>query len=169
MRSRVYSTCLATAFGLALGLIFGPAPSRAADAKLLGTFKDWRAYTLTTDGNTICYALSVPTSMAPKTVVRKGKRVTLSRGDVYITVTHRPSTETTNEVNVVIGYPFQENSRLSYTIDGHKHTLFTMEDRAWAYDSKSDAAITKAMKQGKTLVVSGTSTLTCPTPANWQS
>ena len=157
MQFHAFSARGATAFALALAVLCVTVPSRADDAKLLGTFHDWRAYTLTTDGDTICYALSVPKQMTPKTVVRKGKRVTLSRGDVYITVTHRPATETSNEVNVIIGYPFEKDSRVAYTIDGRKHTLFTMEDRAWAYDAKSDAAITKAMERGRSLVVTGTS------------
>ena len=133
--------------------------SFAADQgrKRLGVFKDWRAYTLTTGDNTVCYAISVPKKMAPKTVVRKGKRVKVSRGDVYITVTHRPATKTSNEVNVVIGYTFRKNSQVSYTIDGRRHRLFTMDDGAWAYDSKSDKAIVRAMERGKALVVTGTS------------
>ncbi len=133
--------------------------SLAADQgrKRIGVFKDWQAYTLTTGDNTVCYAISVPKDMSPKTVVRKGKRVKISRGEVYVTVTDRPATETANEVNVVIGYTFQKNSQVSYTIDGHRHKLFTMDDGAWAYDSKSDNAIVQAMQRGKTLVVTGTS------------
>jgi len=125
--------------------------------KRIGVFNDWQAYTLKTGHNVVCYAISVPKDTSPKTVVRHGKRVKISRGDVYVTVTNRPATETAGEVNVVIGYTFRKNSQVSYTIDGHRHKLFTMDDGAWAYDAKSDKSIVRAMERGKTLVVSGTS------------
>lgn len=125
--------------------------------KLLGTFHDWRAYTLTTGENMVCYAISVPKKSLPKTVRRHGRTFKIQRGDVYVTVTDRPETETTNEVNVVIGYPFEKNSQVSYTIDGRRYRLFTMDDGAWAYDSKADNAIVGHMKRGKTLVIKGTS------------
>jgi hypothetical protein len=125
--------------------------------KRIGTFHDWQAFTLTTGDNTVCYAISVPKKMTPKTVRRNGRTVRLQRGEVYVTITHRPATETENEVNVVIGYPFKKRSQVAYTIDGHRHNLFTMDDGAWAYDSKSDNTIVRAMERGKTLVVTGTS------------
>ncbi len=154
MRNLVCVACGAIAAVLVLSQ-----PSHAADQsrKRLGTYHDWQAYTLKTGGNTVCYAISVPKKMSPKTVVRHGRRIKISRGDVYITVTHRPATETSNEVNVIIGYPFRKNSHVSYRIDGRKYTLFTMGDGAWAYDSKADARIVRAMKHGKTLVVTGRS------------
>ena len=124
--------------------------SFAADQgrKRLGVFNDWQAYTL---------KIAVPKDTSPKSVVRNGRRVKISRGDVYVTITNRPATETANEVNVVIGYTFRKNSQVSYTIDGRRNKLFTMDDGAWAYDSKSDSAIVRAMERGKTLVVTGTS------------
>jgi len=154
MRTRAYAALGAIAIVVALAQT-----SFAADQgrKRLGVFKDWQAYTLTTGGNTVCYAIAVPKDISPKTVVRNGRRVKISRGDVYVTITNRPATETANEVNVVIGYTFRKNSRVSYTIDGRRHKLFTMDDGAWAYDSKSDSTIVRAMERGKTLVVTGTS------------
>jgi hypothetical protein len=135
----------------------GFAKGQDQNRKLLGTFHDWQAYTLTTGENKICYAISVPKKMAPKSIRRHGRTVKVQRGEVYITVTHRPATETENEVNVVAGYPFETNSQASYAIDGRKYTLFTMDDGAWAYDSKADNAIVTAMRRGKTLVVKGRS------------
>jgi hypothetical protein len=125
--------------------------------KRIGTFHDWQAYTLTTGDNKICYAISVPKKTSPKTIRRHGKTVRIQRGDIYVTVTHRPETETKNEVNVVVGYPFKKRSQAHYAIDGRRYTLFTMDDGAWAYDSKADNAIVRAMERGKNLVVTGTS------------
>ena len=140
--------------GSSVCLAKGQDPNR----KLLGTYHDWQAYTLTTGDNLICYAISVPKKTSPKTVRRHGRTVRIQRGDVYVTVTHRPATETENEVNVIIGYPFEKNSQAAYSIDGRRYTLFTMGDGAWAYDSKADNTIVGAMRRGKTLVVKGTST-----------
>ncbi len=137
---------------LALWLL-APMAARAADkTDLIGSFRDWDAFTLKkANGELICYMVSVPKSSKAS---RKGVR----RGDIYITVTHRPKAKVRDQVNIVVGYPFKEGSEARAVIDGKtRFRLFTQGDGAWLYTQKDDTAMVKAMRRGSTLVVTGTS------------
>ncbi len=137
---------------LALWLL-APVAARAADkTDLIGSFRDWDAFTLgKADGELICYMVSVPKSSKAS---RKGVR----RGDIYITVTHRPKAEVRDQVNIVVGYPFKEGSEAHAVIDGKtRFKLFTQGDGAWLYTQREDSAMVEAMRRGSTLVVTGTS------------
>jgi hypothetical protein len=121
----------------------------AETKKLLGTYQDWDAFTLTTDnGQKMCYVVSLPKTMAPKGV---------NRGQTYLTVTHSPARKVRDEVNVIAGYTYQKSSEVTFDIGGEKKTLFTAGDAAWAYDPASDRAIVAALKKGITLTVTGKS------------
>ena len=149
MRIRAGRLVLAMAVAvLAQGLL--TAPASAESKKLLGTFTDWDAFTLTTDeGQTICYVVSIPKDTAPKGV---------NRGQTYITVTHSPARKAYDEVNIIAGYPYAKNSEVTFNIDGDTKKLFTEGDAAWAYDSKADKDIVSALKAGANLTVTGQST-----------
>lgn len=132
---------------VAAGLLAGPA--HAESKKLLGTFRDWDAFTLTTDDSQkICYVVSLPKDTSPKGV---------NRGQTYITVTHSPARKAFDEVNVIAGYPYRSNSEVTFNIDGSAKKLFTEGDAAWAYDASSDKAVVQAMKAGVNLTVTGVS------------
>jgi hypothetical protein len=132
---------------LAAGLLTGTA--HAESKKLLGTHRDWDAFTLTTDeGQKICYVVSLPKDTAPKGV---------NRGQTYITVTHSPARKAFDEVNVIAGYTYKSNSEVTFNVDGTRKKLFTEGDAAWAYDADSDKAVVKAMKAGVNLTVTGVS------------
>ncbi|MFQ5346244.1 MAG: invasion associated locus B family protein [Rhodothalassiaceae bacterium] len=136
-----------------LAVFFAPMAARAADkTDLIGSYRDWDAYTLRKqDGELLCYMVSVPKSWAAS---RKGVR----RGDIYITVTHRPKAKVRDQVNIVVGYPFKEGSEARAVIDGKtRFKLFTQGDGAWLYTQKEDSAMVRAMRRGGTLVVTGTS------------
>ena len=133
-----------------LGLAFlGIAAASAQDRpKLIGEFKDWDAFTYNESGKSVCFISSSPQSTNPKNV---------RRGDVYILVTHRPESETLDEVSVYTGYPYKNSSVATVSIDGKSHELFTKDDTAWAYDSDSDKQIVRAMVRGKKMSIRGTS------------
>ena len=150
-------------FGIVAGSVWLPAimlvvalsalPGRAQEkTDLIGSFNDWDAFTLRRgNGTMLCYMVSVPKSW-------KASRENVRRGDIYITVTHRPSGGVRDQVNIVVGYPLKKGSEVTATIDGQtSFELFTQGDGAWLYTAEQDSEMVQAMRRGVTLVVEGTS------------
>ncbi|WP_262692268.1 invasion associated locus B family protein [Kordiimonas aestuarii] len=141
---------------LVLGMFIGAlAICAGAEAqgkpRLLGSYRDWDAMAGTSNGNKTCYIIS-----SPKRSTASKKNAT--RGQIYMTVTHRPKFGVRGEVNAVVGYPIRRGSEASISVDGrHSFRFFTEGSGAWAYDPKDDAAAVAAMKAGANLVVKATS------------
>ena len=136
------------AASILMAAILWAQPVLAQERMQIGTYRDWDAWVRTTGAKKECFVVSLPKSTAPRGV---------NRGDIFLTVTHRPAAKVRNEVNVVIGYPFRENSTATGAIGGQSFEMFTRGDSAWLYDSKSDARMIAAMKKGSRLIVKGVS------------
>lgn len=121
-------------------------PQLAAAQQLMGTSGDWKIFTLKQSGKKTCYIASTP----------KKKTGTYSKRDEpYMLVTHRGKGD---EVSVSPGYTLKKGSEVSVSIDKKKaQKLFIDGELAWAYDSKQDAALVKAMKAGSSMEVKATS------------
>jgi len=126
----------------------------APEAKPLGTFGNWMAYADVEAGKQVCYLAIKP---------EKSDGGYKARGDVFLTVTHRPAARTFDVVSVVAGYQYKQDSDAAVDVDGKAWNLFTTSDRAWARDAATDKAIVTAMQKGKTLSVKGTSNRGTPT------
>lgn len=123
--------------------------ANARGREFLGSFKDWDAFLEKRDkGEKSCYMISVPKETAPKNV---------SRGQIYIIITHWPQAKIKSQFNAVLGYPVKPDSAGSVIIDGKPVKLFLSGDGAWAYNDKEDQQLTAAMKRGTSLVVKGVS------------
>lgn len=140
---------LATAALLAATLAAAGAPAAlAADPKVIGSFKDWNAFTFDESGKTVCYISSQP---------KKKEPASARRGDIYVLVTHRPSEKTFDVVSFILGYPLRKGSEATVEIDGKSFSLFTDGETAWARDADTDKAIVAAMRTGSRMVMKGTS------------
>lgn len=131
-----------------VALALGAAGAAAQTPKLLGQDKDWGAYSVELDGGTTCYVLSRPKDQSPKNV---------RRDPVYFFVTARPKDKIRNQVSVITGYPYKEDSRATVEIGAAKFTLFTRDDKAWIEDIAEQDKLVAAMKAGSTMTVRGTS------------
>lgn len=142
-----------SAFTLTVLLVISLATAAHAQGKprKISTHSDWDAMVAGSGSNKICYVISVP----KKTwISRKGA----SRGDIYLTVTHRPAFGVSDEVNVVVGYPIRQGSEARLSVDGKRsYQFFTEGSGAWAYDPKDDRSAVAAMKAGMNLEVRATS------------
>ena len=137
-----------------------PAPAPAAKTapqtlpvpKQLGSFESWTSVELAQASSKICYVFARPSASDPKAI---------KRGEVMLTVTHRPAAKRFDEVSFQAGYPYKSGAPVAVEIDGKKFEFFTRTDvdpeAAWAKDDAADKAVVAAMKNGKTLKVRGIS------------
>jgi hypothetical protein len=123
--------------------------ARAEDPVSLGTFDDWESFTYQASNAPVCYIYSVPKKSDSAKKVK--------RDPIYFLVTHFPGRKIRNQVSTIIGYPFKESSLVTVKIDNVSFELYTNGDAAWAAAAETEAAMVKAMKTGKSLMVTGTS------------
>jgi hypothetical protein len=119
-------------------------------AKLLGQYGDWGAYTAVPGGEKTCFAIAKPTSSA---TVPPGR----PRNPAYIFIATRPAKKVTNEISVVIGYPFKPGSEASADVGSTSFALYTQQDGAWIKNAAEEAHMVDAMRAGQTVVVKGAS------------
>lgn len=132
---------------LAMGLAAQPA--LAQQAKNLGTFKSWTAWQGVDANGTICYISGQPSNSEPKNV---------NRDPIHFLVIHRKGIGVKNEVQTLIGYPFNASSaNASATVDGKVFPMVTEGSAAWLASTGDEGPFVSALKAGTTLVVKGTS------------
>ena len=130
-------------------LLTGATIALADDPVSMGTFDDWESFTYKSAGAPVCYIYSVPKKSDSAKKVK--------RDPVYFLVTNFPGRNIKGQVSTIIGYPFKESSTITVKVDDTPFELYTNGDAAWAAAVETEAAIVKAMKNGKTLSVTGTS------------
>lgn len=124
-------------------------PVFAQEATQLATFNDWTAWRGSDSSGQICYISAQPDKSEPAGV---------NRSPIHFLIIHRKGLGTKNEVQTLIGYPFNSsNSNASATIDGQTFDMVTEGEGAWLAESSREAAFVAAMKAGSTMVVRGTS------------
>ena len=117
-------------------------------AQHLGTFGAWESFTEREGKNLMCYMASQAT---------KSRGNYKKRDQTYIMVTHRPAEKSINVISVEAGYTYKTGSEVDLIIGSQTFKLFTSGGTAFAYDSKSDAAIVKAMIRGASMTIKGIS------------
>lgn len=121
-------------------------PLSASAQQLVGSYGDWRVFTVERDGKQTCYIASQPS---------KKEGTYTKRGDPYLLVTHKSGAQ--DEVSVSAGYTFKNKSEAKLAFGQKSHMMFVKDELAWAYDEAADRAIVKDMIRGSKLVVHGTS------------
>jgi len=129
----------------------GPSFAQATAGKeptLIKQTNDWSAFSHGEGPSKVCFAMSTPKTKTPPN---------LNHGDVFFFVSNRPGEGVRNEPSILVGYPFQDGSRVSVDIDGEKFTLFTKGDGAWVENAAQEAPLVAAMKKGRSMTLAGTS------------
>ena len=152
IRSTLF-TALLCAAAVAATLTLTDTPAEAQEAKLIGRFGDWEAYTRGGKNDRFCYIVSKP----------KEASLRSKRGDIFLLIWHRPAKEEFDVVQVDAGYPFQKESEVELKIGGDEWQLFTRDGNAWTYRGDDDANIVQAMRKGSRLTVKGVSSRNNPT------
>ncbi len=129
--------------------LVGPALAQAGrEPALIKQNSDWSSFSHGDGPGKVCFAMTTPKSKTPPN---------LNHGDVFFFVSNRPGEGVRNEPSILVGYPFQDGSRVTVDIDGEKFTLFTKGDGAWVENAAQEAPLIAAMKKGRTMSVAGTS------------
>ena len=126
------------------------AATGGAQPKLLGQYGDWGAYTASPGGKKVCFALAKPASSETTPPNRP-------RNPAYMFISTRPADKVTNEVSIIIGYPFKAGSDASAQVGGTSFALYTQQDGAWIKNAAEEAHMVEAMRAGQTAVVKGVS------------
>jgi invasion associated locus B (IalB) protein len=121
-----------------------------AQPKLLGQYAEWGAYTASPGGKKVCFAISKPTASQTNPPDRP-------RNPVYVFISTRLADKVTNEVSIIIGYPFKPGSEASAQIGSTSFALYTQLDGAWIKNAAEEAQMVDAMRGGDNVVVKGES------------
>lgn len=121
-----------------------------AKPTLLGQYGDWGAYTASPGGKKVCFAIAKPSSSETSP---PGK----PRNPSFMFVSTRPGEKVTDEVSVIIGYPFKPNSEAIVAIGSNSFALYTQQDGAWIKNAAEEAGLIEAMRGGDNAVLKGTS------------
>ena len=129
-----------------------PPPMGGVQPKLLGQYADWGAYTASPGGKKVCFAIAKP--QASETVP-PGR----PRNPIYMFISTRPAEKppVTNEVSIIVGYPFKANSDATAAVGTASFALYTQQDGAWIKNAADEAHMIDAMRSGQTAVVKGVS------------
>jgi len=121
-----------------------------AQPKLLGQYGIWGAYTAAPGGKKICFVLAKPSASETNPPNRP-------RNPVYIFISSRPAEKVSNEVSLVVGYPFKPGYEANAQIGGNSFLLYTQQDGAWIKNGAEEAKMVEAMRGGDTAIVKGMS------------
>jgi hypothetical protein len=129
-------------------------PARAvvggAKPTLLGQYGEWGAYTASPGGKKICFAIAKPSSSETNPPNRP-------RNPVYMFISSRPADKVSNEVSIIIGYPFKSSAEATLEVGSTSFTLYTQQDGAWIKNAADEARLVDAMRAGQSAVVKGAS------------
>ncbi len=119
-------------------------PALADSAKSLGKSGEWESFAYTDKAGKVCYTASLP---------KRSLNSAKSRGETYVSVTHRPAEKSIGVVSVTAGYTFKKDAPAELDIGGDKFDLYTSGDTGW---TRNDKAVVQAMLKKRTMVVHGT-------------
>lgn len=126
-----------------------PAPG-GGQPTLLGQFDQWGAYTATSGGRKLCYALAKPSSSTTEPAGRP-------RDPVFIFISTRPAENVRNEISLVVGYPFKPGSEATVDLGSAKYAMYTQADGAWIKNAAEEARMVEAMRRATEMVITGES------------
>lgn len=140
---------LAAALVCVLGLGLASAAVAQSQAQNLGTFRYWTAWKGSDANGVMCYISSTPQTTKPDGV---------RRSPIHFLVIHRQGLGTKNEVQTLIGYPYNtSNSKASASVDGQVYAMVTEGEAGWLASTEDEPQFVSALKAGTRLVVRGTS------------
>src|ERR1700731_4073251 len=115
-----------------------------------GQYGEWGPYTASPRGKKLCFTIAKPASSQTNPPDRP-------RNPTYMFISTRPSDKVSNEVSIIIGYPFKPGSEASAAVGSTSYALYTQQDGAWIKNAAEEAQMVDAMRAGQSAVVKGVS------------
>jgi len=137
-----------TRFLISSALVMATAVPALAAAKAEGTFNDWTVYTRDSGGDTICYALSKPSSKLPGNV---------NHGDVYFMVANWKSGTAMEQPSFLAGYDLKPASPPKARVGSTKITLYTAQNEAFVEANSDETKLVGQMRKGATMRIDAVS------------
>ena len=122
----------------------------AKSAVLVSEHAAWGTYAYTENNAKVCYVLS----KAPKEAMEPK---TLDHGDIFFTVSQKPSKNVQYEPQFITSYEMQENSKPVVTIGDKSFEMFIRGRYAWVANAAEEPIMVAAMKAGQTMKVAAKS------------
>lgn len=117
----------------------------AAQPTRIKQFEAWGVYSYSNNGQTSCYALSVPTTSAPASVNHGDNFFLISpQGQAYMP-------------QAIMGYALRQGSDVAVAVDNERFELAPRENTAWVRDQSREPALVNAMRGGSRMTVQATS------------
>jgi Invasion associated locus B (IalB) protein len=128
------------------------APPMAGGVKptLLSQYGEWGAYAASPSGKKVCFAIAKPSSSETVPADRP-------RNPPYMFISSRPADKVSNEVSIIIGYPFKPNSEATAEVGTTSFALSTQQDGAWVKNATEEAHMVEALRGGQSAIVKGVS------------
>jgi hypothetical protein len=165
MRSKTLARSLAIVLLSSMTAAAGAAPAGEDKPSLLGSFKDWHAYSVGKGASRLCYVLSQPKQTNPADV---------KRDSVYFLISTWPGRKVRNEPSVVPGYPYKDGAKTQVQIGTDKFEFFTQNDGgaggAWMESQPNqvnEKKLIESMKKGAGMIIIGVSARGTETKDNY--
>jgi len=143
---------LATVSLAVLAICFTSAAAADEKPELLGTFRDWYVYQVSSGADRLCYALSQPKQTNPANFTRESP---------YFLISTWPGRKVRNEPSVMPGYEYKEGAKVQAQVGADKFDFFTKNEGssggAWMDDPAQERKLVDAMKRGSALSITGIS------------
>ncbi len=133
--------------------IYSATPEIVMECPGLKSFKKWCAGEYKGNEYKSCIMISTP-------IVERGEPKYKSRGEVYATIYHAPSEDSTGVIYITTGYTYKKDSIVTLKIDQNKKHEFNIleDDSAFSDNENVDKKLIVEMKNGNNMKVIGFST-----------
>lgn len=121
-----------------------------AKPTLLGQYGEWGAYAASPGGKKLCFAIAKPTSAETTPPNRP-------RNPSYMFIATRPGDKVSNEVSIIVGYPFKPSFDATVEVGSATFPLLTQQDGGWIKNATEEARLVETMRAGQSAVVKGMS------------
>lgn len=144
MKKVIWVLCVACLFTFVKN-----ASATPPDLTILGTFHSWTAYSFQETDGKVCYMAAEPAKSAGKYTYR---------GDVFLSVTHRPNDKSYDVVSIQAGFTYKKGTKPTLRVDNHKTVnLEAVKDMAWVKEAVTDKKLVQDMIKGSNAIAYGQS------------
>jgi invasion protein IalB len=131
-------------FALAITL-FSAAAANAAQPTRIKQFDAWGVYSYSNNGQTSCYALSVPVTSKPANV---------EHGDNFFLISPQG---TALMPQAIMGYELKPGSNVEVAVGNDQFDFVPRDNTAWVRDQGREPAVVNALRGGSQMTVQATS------------